>query len=293
MRNVYLIFLVVFSFKTLYAQEASPEFKNKTSEEDEIIDNLLNQNEADELFNLSDDLDFLYVSVDYTNNTYFAGRDIGINQFNVTPQLTYINSNGFFINISGVYYSQFTPKWDYTSVSLGYGNTFGKNEQYKWLVYYDRYFFSDEENNPFKNAFNVGFEVTNKAKTLGTELTSSILFGSENSIQLTSSTYGEIELYKNKRNELKLRPELRVTVGQQTIQLARTFKYKGREITVYNENNHFGLLNTQLLVPVQYSINNIDFELGYIVNFPSALEGESNLKITQTFAFSIAYMFDL
>ena len=41
------------------------------------------------------------------------------------------------------------------------------------------------------------------------------------------------------------------------------------------------------------SINVSDFEAGYILNLPSALEGESNLKTTGTFMFSVAYLLGL
>ena len=119
------------------------------------------------------------------------------------------------------------------------------------------------------------------------------MFGNGGSIQFVSTSYGEIKLFEKGKNQLKLRPELRVTVGQQTIQLARTFRFRGRLITVYEENDDFGLVNTQLYIPLQYSFNNFDIEFGYVFNIPSELEGETNLPNTSTFAISISYLFGL
>lgn len=282
--------MLLFSFIATYAQEKEIDV---LTEEDEIIDSLFSDETIEDLFKLSENLDFLHFSINYNNNTYFSGRDIGIDQFSMTPQINYIHSKGYFAGLSGVYYNELDPKWDYTSITVGYGKRFGKTKQYRWSVNYDRYFFSEPSNNPLKNSINFSLEIDNKSRTIGTELTTSFLFGSEKSAQIVSSSYGEISLIKKKGNELKFRPTLRFIIAQQTIQLAQTFTFRDRTFTVYRQNNEFGLLNTQLLLPLQYSYSGFDFEAGYILNIPSAIEGESDIKTTGTFMFSIAYLLGL
>ncbi len=287
----YLLCLLLILVSYSYAQELDDDF---SEDENEIIDNLLNEDGLEELLDLTNlKSDFMAISFDFNNDTYFSGRDIGVDQFNVTPQITYLSSSGLFANLSAMYYSEFQPKWDFASITLGYGHRFGKNDQFRWFTFYDRYFFSDPDSNPFKNALNAGIEFENKSRTLGTDLTTSYLFGDGGSVQFVSTTYGEIKLFEKGKSQFKLRPELRITVGQQTIQLARTFTYRDRQITVYEENDDFGLVNTQLYIPLQYSFNNFDIELGYVFNIPSELEGETNLSNTSTFAISISYLFGL
>ncbi|CAM1372673.1 hypothetical protein [Tenacibaculum xiamenense] len=287
----YLFYLLLMLAPYSYAQELEDDF---SEEENEIIDDLLNEESLDDLLALTNlKSDFMAISFDYNSKTYFSGRDIGIDQFNITPQITYLSSGGFFTNLSAMYYSEFQPKWDFVFITLGYGHRFGKNDQFRWFTSYDRYFFSDPDSNPFKNAINAGIEVENKSRTLGTDLTTSYLFGTGGSVQFVSTSYGEIKLLEKGKSQLKLRSELRVTVGQQTIQLARTFRFRGRLITVYEENDDFGLVNTQLYIPLQYSFNNFDIEFGYVFNIPSELEGETNLPNTSTFAVSISYLFGL
>jgi hypothetical protein len=292
MKKIVALFLLIFSVFTVHAQEIT-EKDNITlsTEEDEIIDNLLGDDiDVDQFLKSIATFQFLYFSVDYNTKTYFSGRDIGTDQFNINPQITYIHSNGFFVGVNGVYYSEFTPNWDYTSVTAGYGQSFGKNKSYKWTSSYARYFYSAGVDNPFTNAISFGLEVTNTKKTLGTELSATYLFGDDTSFQMTSSSYGVVNLSNTKDYQLRFRPELNIVIAQQTIQLAQTFTVRGREITRYIQNNDFGLINTQLQIPLQLNVDNFDFELGYIVNFPSALEGETGLEITNNFNFSVSYL---
>jgi hypothetical protein len=292
MKKISVLFLLIFSVLTVSAQEISEKDKILLStEEDEIIDDILGDDiDVDQFLKSIASFQFLYFSVDYNTKTYFSGRDIGSDQFNVNPQITYIHSNGFFVGVNGLYYSEFSPKWDYTSLTAGYGQSFGKNKPYAWTSSYARYFYSDGVDNPFTNEISFGLEATNINKTLGTELTATYLFGDDTSFQLISSNYGIVNLSKTKEYQLRLRPELNIVIAQQTIQLARTFTIKGKQFTKNTQKNDFGLINTQLQIPLQLNTGGFDFELGYIVNFPTALEGETGLGITSNINFSISYL---
>jgi hypothetical protein len=287
-----VLFLLIFSVLTLSAQEIPEKDKILLStEEDEIIDNILGDDiDVDQFLKSISSFQFLYFSVDYNTKSYFSGRDIGTDQFNINPQITYIHSSGFFVGVNGVYYSEFTPKWDYTSLTAGYGQSFGKNKSYNWTSSYASYFYSDGVDNPFTNAISFGLETTNKKKTLGTELTTTYLFGNDTSFQLISSNYGIVNLSKTKEYQLRLRPELNIVIAQQTIQLARTVTVRGKQFTRKTQKNDFGLINTQLQIPLQLNVGGFDFELGYVVNFPTALEGETGLGITNNINFSVSYL---
>ncbi len=290
MKKLFFNLFLIFGVSVFYGQET----EDLLSDEDEIIDNLLGEETLNELLKSTANFHFLNFSIDYNNKTYFSGRDIGTDQFNISPQLTYINSKGFFLGLTGVYYDKFTPKWDYTSVNVGYGKSFGAEKKLRWSVTYARYFYTNtSQENPFKNTISLGLDIDNKKKTLGAEIAVAYLFGDDNSLQITGSTYGVLSLFKAKKNHLKLRPELSITIAEQTIQLSRTFTFRGRQFTRYFNNNDFGLLNTSLNIPLQYDVGNFDFELGYIINFPSPLKGETNLETTNFFNLSLSYLFDL
>lgn len=288
MRTFYFFTVVILFIPLVKAQTIPHVFSD---EENEIIDNLIYDNSLLDLLNGTANKNFISFNVQYNHKTFFSGRDIGIQQYSLIPQVSYMHANGIFTSVSGLYYERLSPNWDYTAITLGYGKRFGKNKKFWWSASFDRYFFSRPANNPFKNALNTGFGIGNKKKTFGTDLSVGLLFGDGESIQLISATYLELLLYSNKKKQLLVRPQLSFEIGQQTIQLARTIVYRGRTFTIVDAADDFGFLNTQLEFPLQYSVANFDFEIGYVFNFPSPLRKEGSLNSTDTFIFSIAYLF--
>ena len=65
-----------------------------------------------------------------------------------------------------------------------------------------------------------------------------------------------------------------------------------------NQNNsanqiYFGLINTQIKLPIEYSLINIDLEISYYINVPMPIGDENNLPNNSFFGISIGYLFDL
>ncbi|WP_303316784.1 hypothetical protein Q4Q34_08240 [Flavivirga abyssicola] len=291
MKKVFLAFAIFSSGLFTYSQEKLPIDKEK--EVDEIIDSLLENDILDELIQGVNNFKFLYVSVDYNSDTYFSGRDIGIDQYNIRPQITYMHSKGYMFSLSGIYYNEFVPKWDYTAASIGYSKSLGKNKLFRLYAIGSRYFYSNGVNNPFHYALTLGSGITNKQRTIGTQLSGTYLFGNDQSFQITSTSYASFKLLKTKKSSLKLKPELNIVAGKQTFELAQTTIINGVPVTNYLENNVFNLINTQINIPLEFSTNSFEFEFGYNINLPSAIGTESNLNTTGFFNFSIAYLFDL
>ncbi len=290
--NIILVLLLNVSF--VFAQETNIDL-DEDEETNLIIDELLDEKAAlDELIKSYSNFQFLYVSVDYNSATYFSGRDIGVDQYNLRPQITYMNSKGFFMSVSGVFYSEFEPRWDFTSISAGYGKSIGKKKLIRLSTSYTKYFYSKGVDNPYGNAINLGIGIRNKQRSLGTRLTNTFLFGEENSFQLSWSTYVALKLVKTKKFNLKLRPQISLVAGQQTFFEERgTVIIEGEEYINYSESDVFDMINTRFILPLQYSNSSMDIELGYNFNFPNELEGDPNLKNTNYFSLSLAYLFDL
>ena len=290
MKKLFTLWLLLLGLSCAFSQEKTTE----ENEVDEIIDNLLMENQDLEAFIESvSNFQFVYLTANYSNDTYFSGRDIGIDQYNVRPQITYMHSKGFFASLSGVYYSEFIPNWDYTTGTLGYGTSLDKKKLVRLYASYSRYFYSEGVENPFTNAVSVGLGTKNKKRTLGTQLTCTYLFGEDNSFQIDSRSFVAFQLVKTKEMGLKLIPQLSFVAGQQTLELAQISIQNGMQVTNYLENDVFDLINTQVNIPLQFSSYSFDVELGYSINFPSALANESNLPTTGYFNLSIGYMIDL
>lgn len=273
----------------VYSQELT-----KEKEIDALIDELFMEDEViNELTASLSNSQFLYISAAYNSDTYFSGRDIGIDQYNITPQITYAHSNGIFASLSGIYYSEFEPNWDVTVATLGFGKSIGKKKLFKYTVSYSRYFYASDINNIYTNTFNVGLGIRNKKRNMGTQLSGSYLFGENQSFEIASRSFMDFNLLKTNKSRLKFKPQLNVIAGKQTIELARIVNQNGQLLTQYTENDIFDLINTQINLPLLYSTNSFDFEAGYNINFPNAIGDESNLKNTGFFNFSIGYLIDL
>jgi len=272
----------------------SQEVTTNKDEVNEIIDELFDEDLAlNQLINSLSNYQLLYVSANYNSDTYFSGRDIGINQYNIRPQITYVNSNGLFASLSGTYYSEFYPKWDVTIASLGYGNTIGKKKLFRYSTSYSRYFYANSEDNVFSNTLNLSLGVHNKNRTIGTLISGDYLFGDDQSFQISSRSYIKISLLKNKKITLNFTPQLIFIAGKQTIELSRFVFENGLISTQNYTSDNFNLYNTQISLPLQLNVNSFDFELGYNINLPSEVGDETNLKNTSYLNFSVAYLIDL
>jgi hypothetical protein len=285
----YITFLIcITAVLSSYSQELTDK------ETDDVIDGLFENNKTlDEVLASFTKYHFLYLSMNYNSNTYFSGRDIGVNQFNSSPRISYLHYSGLSLNVSGIYYDKFNPNWDLTTVNLGYGKSIGKNNTFKYFTSYTRYFYTNGLSNSFENDVTIGLGIKNKKKTIGTQLSSSYLFGNDKALQLASTSFFVVKLLKTPKYRLDIRPQFSIIAGDQTIELSRTYIQNGRLVTDYTTNKLFCLINKQVNLPIQFSANSFDFELGYNINFPSAIGNETNLKNTSYFNFSAAYLFDL
>lgn len=273
---------------------ANAQEPKKEKEIDDLIEELFMEDEViNDLTASLKNSQFLYVSATYNSNTYFSGRDIGIDQYNITPQITYAHSNGLFASLSGIYYSEFVPKWDVTTATVGFGKNIGEQKLFKYAVSYSRYFYANDLNNLYTNTLNAGFGVRTKKRNIGTQISASYLFGEEQSLEITSRSFVDVNLLKTKKSSLKFKPQLSIIAGKQTIELARIVNQNGQLSTEYTENDIFDLINTQINLPLLFSTNSFDFEAGYNINLPNAIGNESNLKNTRFFSFSIGYLIDL
>ena len=283
--------LLLFSIATSFCSYAQEE---NLDDIDGLIDELFfnDQQFLDELIEGGLTYNFLYTSVSYNTNTFFSGRDSGTDQFNIIPQVSYYHSSGFNASISGIYYQNFAPAWDFTSVSVGYFNTIGKQKNFNYNLGYTHFFYSDDFDD-FTNSIDLSVGFRNTKRTLGTTLAASYLFGTDTSLQLVSNSFLNINLKRTPNLALRFRPNISFIIADQTYTFSSIIRSPlgPRIVTVVQEV--FDLLNTQLSFPLSLSTKSWDFEVGYHLNLPNAVSNESNLSYTNFFSFSVGYLLDL
>ncbi|MBD0777044.1 hypothetical protein HPE56_04485 [Maribacter sp. ANRC-HE7] len=285
---VWLLLFTVATSVDLYAQEP---------EEDEIdllLDELFfnEQQFIDDILNSFNTYNFIYVNTSFYNNTFFSGRDSGIDQFSIVPQVSYYSSSGFNVSVSGILYETFEPNWDYTNVSVGYFNTMGKDKRVTYNAEYTRFFYADGWDT-FTNSLSLGVGLRTKKRNLGTTLGVSYLFGTDGSFQISSRTYANITIARQKKSVVRFRPKINFLIAQQTIALEQLNAQINEPSAEIIYDDIFDLLNTQINLPFSISTKSWDFEVGYNINFPSPVKSETDLKTTGFFNLSVGYLLDL
>lgn len=281
-----LLFTIATSFIS-YGQE---------KEEDQNIDSLLDElffsdkEFVDDLLNSINQYDFIYTNLTYSSNTFFAGRDSGTDQLNLIPQISYYSSSGFNASVSSAYYEAQDPNWDFVSLTAGYSNTLGKKRSFHYNFGYSRFFYSDGWDD-FNNSVDVLLGVRNSKRTFGGLISASYLFGTDQSVQLSSRIYGNITLTRQSGFALKLRPQINLLVAEQAV-LFLIPPRNGNPPRI-GTTEEFGLLNTQLSLPISFTSSSWDIELGWNLNLPKPIKNEGTLNTTHFFSLSVGYLLDL
>ncbi|MGY5351667.1 hypothetical protein ACXGQW_03740 [Wenyingzhuangia sp. IMCC45533] len=265
-----------------------------TADEEALIESVfLEQTELENLVSSLSDFKFLYFSMDYTSDTYFTGRDIGIDQYNLRPQVTYMNAKGFFASVSSIYYDEFDPQWDFISLTTGYGKSIGRKKLLRLTASYSRFIYLNDLDNAFTNSITTGVGIRNKKRSIGTRLSTTFSFGGDTSFQISSNSFLRFKLFKKSNSSLYLRPSVNFQIGDQIVfQESGIIEEQGVEFIDFEEQNVFDLLNIQYSLPLLYTIKNFDFELSYHINTPKS-HGFFEYDHTSFFNFSVAYLLEL
>ncbi len=272
----------------IYAQEP----------EDDELDLLLDELFFSEQSLIEDILDSfvvsnsIYANVSYNSNTYFAGRDTGVDQFNMVPQISYYSPSGFNVSVSGLFYETYRPNWDFTTASLSYYNTIDKKELLNYNVGYTRFFYSDGYD-VFTNSIDFSAGLRNRTRTLGTNFSASYVFGGDESLQFVSSTYGKVYLAKSGNYTLKIRPEISFMIIKQSFTQTRLVLVDGEPTIQSRTLDISDLVNTQVNIPLSFSTKSWDFEVGYSINFPNAVVTDRKIDPTSFINLSVGYFIDL
>ncbi len=267
---------------------------------DAILDSMFFNNDDEILMMLADmnrNHNFIYSRVGYDSRTVYAGREIGTDQYNLTGQLFYLNSIGLHLGVSGAWYSQMDPSYRSTVVSAGYSNGLKKIKGLRYRVSYNRYFYNSDTSNfepVYTGSVNAG--ITLKAGPVGARLDYSLLMGQEYGSQASADLFGNFTLFKiGKNTKFRVLPEVSFYFGSETVEYERySYLDDGMQSpggTDYIYENQFGLMNTQLSLPLEISIGDLNIEVAYIYNINRSLDADYTFDNVSMISFSVGYFF--
>lgn len=273
-----------------------PDLKSQEEKLDSLLDVILFEDE--EMLTLltgKKHYQFLYVRTHFETNSYFSGRDIGIEQQNYSAQLSYFHSAGISLSIGSIWYSQFNPKLYATSLAVGYSGKFGKSNDYRYRTSYNRYFFSEMDSvdsHAFSNAFALG--ATIDKGLLGTRLDLALLTGEETAGQVSWDLFADITLIKlGPYDRIKIEPEVSFFLGKEIMAYYELGAPGQNQDYIQMEDSEFGLLNMSFSFPLIIDYKNLDLELAYNINLPNSMLSEDKLPMTTYFSVSLGYIFSL
>ncbi|MBN2350027.1 MAG: hypothetical protein JXJ22_14400 [Bacteroidales bacterium] len=271
-------------------------FVSLAQDKEVIIDDLLGTSDEDlfDLLGITKNYHFIYAGFNFNEKAYFAGRDLGIDQFSSTQYLYYLNSKGFLFGIAGVLYEKFEPMWNTTVFTAGYNNSLGKGKIFRFGASVNTNVFSasDTTETALYSSINTG--LTLKKKVLGTRLDMSFLIDEGLSANISFDVFASINILKSGDYKVKIEPELSFFLGDETA----IYYESGRTLPQSSTSNYyyedtFGLMNMEIQLPLEVSFKDLDLEFGYNINFPRALGDNPDIRGSSYFNVSIGYLFGL
>lgn len=281
--RLFSFFILVFCWSSLSLAQ------NPESEEPSDIDELL-----DELFVVDtlavlqayDDLKggFLYASISFDEQAYFSGRDFDIDQFGLTPSLTYLSSGGTYLFAGGSYYSELDPAWDLFALGGGQFWSLGTEKQWSVSASYTHSFLGEDSEG--LNTHRLSSSVSYKLDPLQLNVAGGYLFGADPSYYLTSSITYETTLAQIGTFKLTFEPNLYLLFSQQNI-IEQVSFFQFTESTVFDR------INSQLELPFTFDNNNLDITLSYTRNFPNNLFEDEDLSSSGYVSISLGWLIPL
>jgi len=102
-------------------------------------------------------------------------------------------------------------------------------------------------------------------------------------------------LEAGKNIEIDISPELSFYFGSETVEYEMysylADRFQQTIVSDYIYKDEFGLMNTQLYLPLEISIGDLDIELGYTYNLNRSLDADYTYDNTSVFSVSLGYFF--
>jgi hypothetical protein len=240
---------------------------------------------------------YLYTGAMYNNRTFYAGREIGENMYNLSGNIYYFNSSGFYLGASGTWLSQLDPRYYSTIATAGILKSTGNKTRFIYRAAYSRYFYYQSDPSTdysFKN--NLGTGLTIRNKWIGGKVTLNLMFDEGIGVNVSSTLFSSFTIFQiNKISKVAFEPEAYLFLGSETIGYEPDINSQliDSQTSTNTMDEVFGLLNIQLYVPVRLSLNNFELELGIAVNKPLTQEQNISYPLNTCISVSFGYLLPL
>lgn len=242
----------------------------------------------------------------YNSNVLATGRTLGIDQFGISPGISYYHKSGAFADVTSYWSNDMDPSYYLTTVSAGYMHIF--NKYLSVIGSYDHYFYNlgPDAYISYSNTLSVSPYVD--LKNVAFRFDYSYFFGEETAHRLTPSF--NFNFVKKKFlgiDKIRFMPGAAMLLGNETfveveiefpqtrLEALRNYRRYGTFYRLIStETKSFGVMNYAVTAPLLISHKDWTFTVSYTYNIPKALPGETlTLSETGYVAASITYYIDL
>jgi len=224
------------------------------------------------------------IRLGYNSNAASNNRSLGINQFGLSPGMSYYHKSGVYLDASGYWSTEYDPKYYLTILSAGYIGVI--SPKWSFLGEYSRYLYSDlgeDVTISYKNSVGISNFIDLKPLTFRLDYT--LLFGEKVGHRILPGVMLNFEK-RNWRNinRILFYPSFNLLVGsekqEEYIPYAKTLAgaliriRNGLDLYYTTEETLFGIMNYSFTTPISMSLDKWNFLISYTYNIPKALPGE-------------------
>lgn len=196
----------------------------------------------------------LGITSENTSNVNFQGRKIGNDQFGVNAGLDYLTSSGFGLHYAADYWSGFQTS-GISQHTLGLSYEFDLAPWLEVSLGYEHWFLNagnDTINKALNNYFTL--EVVADADFVKPHFSANFIKGTDNAYGFEIGIGAPINIIDEKKSKLSIIPDITLMSGTDTRLTTLLIKRaKGKSTSATSAQSIFGLLNTELTLPITYS----------------------------------------
>ena len=197
----------------------------------------------------------------YTSRLNFEGRDVSEPQYAINNTFTYQSNKGFQAYFGVDYWNKFTPN-GIAQTTLGGAYEFKAGKRVNGSIGYEHWFVNstnDTLKNALTNYINTNWEAD--FEFIAAHASASYIFGTESAYNFQTGINGLLEfedIFKeNQTDKISIAPDITLISGTDVQFTTINTVVKRRKKTIINSttssNSVFGLLNTELTLPVTYA----------------------------------------
>ncbi len=259
---------------------------------------MLNSEDSLSLFHLIDSLiqmpyeketSQMAVRVGYNSNVVATSRTLGINQFGLSPGLSYYHKSGLYADASTYWSQEYTPNFYLSVLSGGYLKMVSKH--WSFLAEYSHYFYSAKGTNtyiPYTNNLGASQYFTFKPVTL--KLDYYFYFGEKKAHRIMPGVMVSLEKKKwRKFDRIVFFPTISVLFGSENVITGYPFYPDFIQRNQQNiahpsdpqlplfytsTKNVFGVMNYSFVAPISLTVKKVTFLISYTYNIPKSLPYE-------------------